>query len=132
MGHDLDGKLSLKLRVWFCTGFSKGVEWSWTHHETVLTLLNRTVSQQYWQCISPSFRRKDWRTQHFTSGPSTLIWSKAFCCLSELLEKEIGNYISHPFVKYCPGSLPMIEWIMKDTCLPTYQKWTAYQWLMQP
>ena len=30
-------------------------------------------------------------------------------CLLLLLEKEIGNCILHPFVKYYPGSLPMIE-----------------------
>ena len=44
-----------------------------------------------------------------TTGSRSLIQSKVFCCFSELLEKQIGNCIVHPFIKYCPGSLLMIE-----------------------
>ena len=44
-----------------------------------------------------------------STGHRTLIWSKAFCCFSDLIEKEIGNCILYSFIEYFPGSLPMIE-----------------------
>ena len=78
---DLDGKLSLKVRV----QMNVILYWIWPRNWmklcppwNCLTLLNRTVSQQHGQCTSPSLRKKDWRTQHLTMYMQVVVNSRSW------------------------------------------------------